>query len=369
MLANIANEVGAVVSEPTAGFYYGKAIGLAGLIVAVLTLGYGMPLLLPAFHHEPFAIGLLYAIVALGLNIVNGQAGQFSIGHAAFAGIGGYTSAAVTTLLGPRLFATQDGGPPPGDTLPVMGFFIGSVLLGGCMAALCGLLIGMPTLRLRGDYLAIATLGFGEIVRVVIVNTQVLGGATGMHGIPKYSSFPVIACAFVLVALLCRNIATSLPGRSLIALREDEIAAESLGICTTRVKVTAMALSAGIAGVGGALIAHRLGTYHPNMCDWVHSVEFVLMVVLGGSGSITGTALAAIALGMLPGEMALLARYPTVQQITGNKMVIYSVLLVVMMLARRQGLVGRWELSLEWMASVGRRAALAVRGARRDLPT
>jgi len=344
-----------------------RAVALAGLGAAVCALGYGFPALLTAtglqFHLEPLKIALIYVVIALGLNIVNGQAGQFSIGHAAFAGIGGYTAGAITTMLGPRMpFWTADGAPAMA-CLPVFVFFLGALLAGGLAAALCGLLVGIPTLRLRGDYLAIATLGFGEIVRVIITNSDALGGPLGMQRIPNWSTPPVIALFVVLTLVVCRNIATSMPGRCLIALREDEIAAESLGISTTRTKVTAMAVSAGIAGLGGGLLAHHLTLYDPTMCGWVQSVEFVLMVVLGGSGSITGTAVAALLLGLLPGEMLALTRYAWVQKVTGNKMVIYSLLLVVLMLVRRQGLAGRWELSAEWMLGVWRRLSGGTRKA------
>ncbi len=343
-----------------------RALAVAGLAAAVCALGHGAPWLLAAlgleFHLGPLKIGLIYVVIALGLNIVNGQAGQFSIGHAAFAGIGGYTAGAVTTMLGPRMAFWTPEGPPEMDSPGVFLFFVGALLAGGLTAALCGLLVGIPTLRLRGDYLAIATLGFGEIVRVVITNSEALGGPLGMKWIPGWSTPPVIALFVVLTIVVCRNIATSMPGRCLIALREDEIAAESLGISTTRTKVTAMAVSAGVAGLGGGLLAHHLTLYDPSMCGWVQSVEFVLMVVLGGNGSITGTAMAAVFLGMLPGEMLALTRYAWLQKVTGNKMVIYSLLLVALMLVRRQGLAGRWELSARWMLGVWRRA---VGGARR----
>lgn len=341
-----------------------KILGLLGLAAAVVLLGVALPRVLPAFHQEPLALGLIYVVIALGLNIVNGQAGQFSIGHAAFAGIGGYTAGAITTAFGPRLFEWSDQTVSLSGCGPTL-LLCAALLTGGLTAGLSGLLVGMPTLRLRGDYLAIATLGFGEIVRVVITNTPALGGALGMHGIPRVASFPVIATAVVLVILVCRNIATSVPGRCLVAVREDEIAAESLGISTTRAKVSAMTLSAGIAGLGGGLLAHHLGTYNPVDCSWIKSVEFVLMVVLGGSGSITGTTVAAVFLGMLPGEMLMLSQFPLLTKVTGNKMVLYSLLLIVLMLVRRQGIAGRWELSLDWLRGLGGKLAALLGGGAR----
>lgn len=329
---------------------YGRwLLAVAGLVLAAVGIGYGVPELLPVFHLDPLALGLTYAVIALGLNIVNGQAGQFSIGHAAFAGIGAYTAGGLSTMVAPGLFGWEPGRPPLLDSPAVVLFFAGSLAAGGLVAALFGYLVGVPTLRLKGDYLAIATLGFGEIMRVVFENTPSLGGPLGLHGIPKFSTYPVIGVVLVLTLVVCRNIATSVPGRCFTALRDDEIAAESLGIATTRVKVNAMALSAGIAGVGGGLLAHRLGSYMPVDLSWVRSVEFVLMVVLGGSGSITGTFIAAVTLGMLPGEMLQLTRFPWLQRLVGNKMVIYSVLLIAMMLVRSLWFKGHWELSWEWL--------------------
>lgn len=307
-----------------------KLLELGAILAAIAALGWLVPVALPAFHLDPLKLGLTYAIVALGLNLMNGMAGQFSIGHAAFAAIGGYTAGAVTTLLGRRLLVWPEAGTPDLAGGTAWGLFVGGLLAGALVAALFGFLVGVPTLRLRGDYLAIATLGFGEIVRVVITNCEPLGGALGLAGIPTWSSFPVVAVFAVLTIAASRNIARSMPGRCLIALREDEIAAESLGISTTRARVTAMTLSAGIAGLGGGLLAHHLGTYHPSMCDWIHSVEFILMVVLGG-GSTAGTVVAALFLAMLPGE---LSQFPAIQKVLGNKMVIYSLLLVLIMLTK-----------------------------------
>ncbi len=341
-------------------------LAAAGLSLAAAAIGYGIPKVLPTFHLDPLALGLIYAVIALGLNIVNGQAGLFSIGHAAFAGIGAYTAGGLSTMVGPRLFGWGPGMPAQLDSPAAAVFFMASLLAGGLVAALFGYLVGIPTLRLRGDYLAIATLGFGEIMRVVLDNTASLGGPLGMHGIPRFTTYPVIGVALVLTLIVCRNIATSVPGRCFVALREDEIAAESLGIATTRVKVNAMALSAGIAGIGGGLLAHRLGSYMPVDLSWVRSVEFVLMVVLGGSGSITGTVIAAITLGMLPGEMLQLTKWPWLQKLIGNKMVVYSVLLIVMMLVRSLWFKGGWELSFQWMRDSA--ARLRRRLSRREGP-
>ncbi len=314
----------------TAGVRH-KLLKWGGMLAAIALLGWLVPAAIPAFHRDPLKLGLIYAVIALGLNLINGMAGQFSIGHAAFAGIGGYTAGAITTLLGRRLLPWPEAGAPDLAGGAAWALLLGGLLAGTLVAALFGFLVGVPTLRLRGDYLAIATLGFGEITRVIITNCEPLGGALGLPGIPTWSTYPVVATFAVLTVAVCLNTARSMPGRCLVALREDETAAESLGISITRARVTAMTVSAGIAGLGGGLLAHHLGTYHPTMCDWVHSVELVLIVVLGGGGSVPGTVIAAVCLGMLPGE---LSQFPAVQKLLGNKMVIYSILLVVVMLAR-----------------------------------
>ncbi len=270
-------------------------------------------------------------VMALSLNLISGQTGQFSLGHAGFMAIGAYTSAAVTVLAQPFLVKLFYLLPSP---FPETLIFLIALLAGGLMAALGGILVGFPTLRLRGDYLAIATLGFGEIVRVIILNMDVLGGARGMGDIPQDANFFWIYF-FVLVTLFTiSNLISSPKGKSLLAIREDEIAAESVGINISKYKIISFTIGAFFAGIGGGLFAH-LNTYlNPNSFTFLKSVEFIVMIVLGGMGSLTGTILAATILTILPELLRSASEW---------RMVIYSLLLIVMMIWRPQGILGNWE--------------------------
>src|SRR5437764_863408 len=259
-------------------------------------------------------------ILAVSLNLVNGLTGQFSIGHAGFMAIGGYVSA-VLLMRGP----TDD---------PYRLFFIGSIIAGAGAAALAGWLVGKPSLRLRGDYLAIVTLGFGEIIRVVIENTRLFGGAIGLSPIPRYADFTWIWTAAIATILISKRLRDSTHGRAFLSVREDEVAAEAMGVDTTGYKVHAFVISAGLAGVAGALSGAFEGNLSPQSFTFVRSFEIVAMVVLGGMGSITGSTLAAAVLTLLPEYLRALANL---------RMVIYSVALVVLMLVRPRGLFGTLE--------------------------
>jgi branched-chain amino acid transport system permease protein len=266
-------------------------------------------------------------ILAVSLNLVNGLTGQFSIGHAGFMAVGGYVSA-VLLMRGP----TDD---------PYRLFFICSIAGGAGAAALAGWLVGKPSLRLRGAYLAIVTLGFGEIIRVVIENTRLFGGAIGLSPIPRYADFTWIWTAAIATILISKRLRDSTHGRAFLSVREDEVAAEAMGVDTTGYKVRAFVISAGLAGVAGALSGAFEGNLSPQSFTFVRSFEIVAMVVLGGMGSITGSTLAAAVLTLLPEYLRALANL---------RMVIYSVLLVVLMLVRPRGLFGTrevWDL-LPW---------------------
>jgi len=261
-------------------------------------------------------------VLAVSLNLINGITGQFSLGHAGFMAIGAYVSAACT------MFAW-----PEAPDLPAL---ILSLLCGGLAAALAGLLVGIPTLRLRGDYLAIATLGFGEIIRVVILNTEFVGGARGLFGIPLLAGFSSVYVSVVLCVALIWRLVHSPRGTAFFAVREDEVAAAAMGIDTTRTKITAFILGAFWAGIAGGLFAHFIGYIHTNSFGFLKSIEIVVMVVLGGSGSISGAILAAAALTILPEALRFGAEY---------RMIIYSVMLILMMLTRPSGLMGRYEIT------------------------
>ncbi|MDM7917479.1 MAG: branched-chain amino acid ABC transporter permease [Candidatus Eisenbacteria bacterium] len=267
-------------------------------------------------------------VLAVSLNLINGFTGQFSLGHAGFMAIGGYAAAWFSLVVGPSF----------GPSLQVVSFLV-ALALGSGLAALAGLLIGIPTLRLRGDYLAIATLGFGEIIRVVILNLEFLGGARGLTGIPPRTTFFWVYLAVVACVVFHANLVRSRHGRALLAVRDDEVAAESLGVPTTRYKIQAFVIGAAWAGLAGGLFGHYLMYLHTNSFTFMKSIEVVIMVVLGGMGSITGSILAAIVLTVLPEALREFREY---------RMVLYSLLLIVLMIARPQGMFGTRELPRVW---------------------
>lgn len=282
-------------------------------------------------------------ILAVSLNIVNGLAGQFSIGHAGFMSIGAYVGASVTYLASVRL--GSPGSAPLWWIFPAM-------LAGGVCAAGAGWLVGVPSLRLRGDYLAIVTLGFGEIIRVILENCpqistrlSFMGGASGFNNVPQLANFPLVFAVAIATILVVRNLKYSSHGLAFMSVREDEIAADAMGVNTTRAKVSAFVLAAFLAGVGGVLYAHLPGILiAPAAFGFMLSMNYVVMVVLGGSGSITGSALAAVLLTLLP---ELLKKPQTELGLSDSyRYVIYAILLVIMMLVRPSGVFGMGELSL-----------------------
>ena len=296
-------------------------------------------------HFNGYALSVLILVginimLATSLNLINGITGQFSLGHAGFMAVGAYATGSMLKHYDPA-----------GPAEPAA--FLGILLFSGLLAAVAGLIIGVPTLRLSGDYLAIATLGFGEIITIVITNTEhvgsfEIGGASGLHSIPWLTNFFWVY-AWVVVCVVCVwRLVHSTKGKAFVAVREDEIAAAAMGVDTTFYKVMAFVVGAFFAGVAGGLAAAWFGNLAPNGFGFMKSIEIVVMVVLGGSGSITGVILAAVVLTWLPEQLRFLHDW---------RMVIYSLLLIVMMLARPEGLLGRREL---WWTR--RRAAPAERG-------
>jgi branched-chain amino acid transport system permease protein len=276
-------------------------------------------------YHLDVAVGIgINIILAVSLNLVNGYTGQFSLGHAGFMSVGAYLSAAVTMLLGPKLL-----GESGGTAWQQGGLFLGALVAGGLSAACAGLLVGMPSLRLKGDYLAIVTLGFGEIIRVIFQNCEPLGGALGLNGIPAYTTiFWVLAFAAVTVfTIYC--LVHSTYGRGFLATHDDEIAAEAVGLNTTRYKIVAFVVGAFFAGIAGGLYGHFKQTISASGFDFTKSIEIVVMVILGGMGNTLGVILAAVLLTLLPEVLRGFSDY---------RMIIYSLMLVVLMLVRPQGL-------------------------------
>ncbi len=257
-------------------------------------------------------------ILAVSLNLINGYTGQFSLGHAGFMAVGAFTSAKLTLELSPNV---------PEAAQPVL--FAGAMLVGGVAAALAGLAVGLPSLRLKGDYLAIVTLGFGEIIRVIFQTSQAFGAATGLTGIPRWTTlfwaFAVAALAVYVVA----SLVNSTYGRGFLCVHDDEVAASAMGISPTRYKVTAFVIGAFFAGMAGALYAHHKQVLKPDGFDFMKSIDIVVMVILGGMGNTVGVILAAVLLTVLPELLRGFADY---------RMIVYSLLIIVLMLTRPQGL-------------------------------
>ncbi len=265
----------------------------------------------------------IYVILAVSLNIATGYLGQLPLGHAGFMAVGAYAGA---------IFWKGPGAAMPDGLSLVLG-----LLVAGVAAAITGVVIGIPALRLKGDYLAIITLGFGEIIRVCIINLPDLtGGTPGLMSIPKYSTFPVVYITMVLSCLLIHMMMKSRHGRAILSIRENEIAAEACGIHVTYYKVLAFAVSAFFAGVAGALYAGYQGLLVPGSFNFMASINILVMVVLGGMGSMIGSIFAAAVLTALP--LAL-------QAFNTYRMVVYSVLLIVVMIFKPSGLFGQYDFS------------------------
>ncbi|MCA8914527.1 MAG: branched-chain amino acid ABC transporter permease [Planctomycetes bacterium] len=293
-------------------------------------------------------------ILAVSLNVINGLCGQFSLGHAGFMAIGAYVSAYFTTTL--RYF--DEAQAKYVSVEPLLGGqwgFVPALIAGGLAAAVAGAVVGIPTLRLKGDYLAIATLGFGEIVTIMITNFEKIGGANGLPGLPAYSSTFWIYAFVVVVVMFSWYLQRSTFGRALIAIRENELAAEVMGIPASRMKVMAFIYGAFFAGIAGGLLGHLLQTISPATFNFMKSIEVVVMLVLGGLGSMTGAIVGAIVLTALP---EALRDVESGIGLPGVRMVVYSLVLILLMIFRPQGVFGQKELSLKLLGRLipGRRA-------------
>jgi branched-chain amino acid transport system permease protein len=340
---------------------------ILGLVIMVLILvganafmgreglfGFG----LPYYYAEILSLTGISVILAVSLNLITGFTGQFSIGHAGFMAVGAYSSVFVTVYYSEGLeqFLTS----LVGATLAQSLVFLLVIIVGALTAALAGLVVGIPSLRLRGDYLAIVTLGFAEIIRIIILNIDQVGGATGFRGrvppfdgrliIPQYANFIWIGGFAIITIIVVYNIVNSDIGRSLVSIREDELAAEAMGINTTRYKVLAFVISSAFAGIAGALFGHFRQFLHTNDFQFIRSIEIIIMIVLGGMGSISGSILGAIVITILP---ELLRKLPG--DLYSYRLVIYSALLIVIMLTRPQGLFGAKEFGLSWLKRAQRR--------------
>lgn len=257
-------------------------------------------------------------ILAVSLNLINGHTGQFSLGHAGFMAVGGYTAAKLTLVLEPSV---------PDAFKPLL--FLGALILGGLVAAIIGLAVGIPSLRLKGDYLAIVTLGFGEIIRVVLQNMECVGAASGLKGIPKFTTLGWTFGLAAVTVYVITALVNSTYGRGFIAVHDDEVAASSMGINPVRYKVTAFVTGAFFAGIAGGLYAHHKQFLSPTGFDFLKSIDIVVMVILGGMGRTVGVIMAAILLTLMP---------EVLRQFSDYRMIIYALLIIGLMILRPQGL-------------------------------
>ena len=259
-------------------------------------------------------------ILAVGLNLIVGFSGQFSLGHAGFMAIGAYAAAII------------------GSKSPTYGAFFGAMIVGALLSGAVALLVGIPTLRLKGDYLAVATLGVSEIIRIFIINGGSLtNGAAGILGIPNFTTWQMVYFFVVITTIATLNFLRSPIGRSTLSVREDEIAAESVGVNTTKIKIIAFVFGAITASIAGSLQAGFIGSVVPKDYTFINSINVLIIVVFGGLGSITGAIVSAIVLGIL--NMLL-------QDVASVRMIIYALALVLVMIFRPGGLLGTWELKL-----------------------
>ncbi len=311
------------------GIRYGNILPLSIIAITILILIGGLIFLgvIDEYTAQILTLGAINVIIALSLNLISGFTGQLALGHAGFMAVGAYSAAVLVMKFNvPMALA---------------------ILAGGLVTTFFGLLIGFPTLKLRGDYLAIVTLSFGEIIRVIMVNLEGLtGGAAGLKGIPPFTedlvwapaaSFIWVYIFMVFTIALVSNLIKSSPGRAIISIREDEIAANSMGINVFYYKMFSFTLSTFIAGVGGGLYAHFFGYLNPTMFNFLKSVDFLIIVVLGGMGSITGTVISGFALTYFQEFLRFLQDF---------RLVFYALLLILIMLFKPSGIMGNKEINI-----------------------
>lgn len=324
------------ISMP-ARYAINTALLAALLAVCMVSISTGF---LSSYYSGVLVVVGINIILAVSLNVATGYLGQLPLGHAGFMAVGAYTGGIFLKAL---------------DLAKASGFryylyLVAALLLAGIVAGIFGIIIGVPALRLKGDYLAIITLGFGEIIRIVIINIDsVLGfkftyGASGLKRIPAFASLPLVLICIIITCGVIHMVMKSRHGRAILSIRENEIAAESCGVNTTYYKVMAFVLSAFFAGVAGCLYAGYLGSLYPSTFGFMKSIEILVMVVLGGMGSMLGSVLSAAVLTILPQLLYAVNDY---------RMVAYSLLLVIMMIFRPKGLMGTYDFSLSRILEKG----------------
>lgn len=284
--------------------------------------------ILSRYYSTILILIAVYIIMATSLNIATGFLGQLVLGHAGFMALGAYSAALTAIAL--KDYVTSS-----------LLLFVLSAFVAMGIALIAGLVVGGPALRLRGDYLGIMTLGFGEIVKVILTNLTITNGAQGLSGIPRIMSFPLAYFTMIVIVLVIALFMNSRHGRAILSIREDEIASESVGINITKYKIVSFLMAAMFGGVGGAIYAFQVGFLAPSAFNFIKSVDIFVIVVLGGMGSLTGSIIAATTLTFLPEVLRDFARY---------RLLIYSALLILTMLFRPQGLMGTKEISISVIA-------------------
>jgi branched-chain amino acid transport system permease protein len=302
------------------------------LLLVLLGLELSLRGVVGAYWYNILALAGIDIILAVSLNLINGFTGQFSIGHAGFYAVGAYSCAAFNVYAGPAVRGTIAFLPAIAQNAILL---IAGLGVAALVAGLAGLAVGIPSLRLRGDYLAIVTLGFGEIIRVMILNIDSVGGARGFTGIPRLSNFFWIYLFVAITIVTIYNLVNSSYGRAFMSIRDDEIAAEAMGVDTTRFKVMSFVISSMFAGIAGGLFAHYTAYLHPNTFQFVTSFQVIIMIVIGGLGSIEGAVLGAILV-----RVGLEA----FRGFGDFRLVNFAILLVLVMIFRPQGLLGSWTL-------------------------
>ena len=290
-------------------------IALAAVVFTVVTVLINAGLLGSYYQITLYNI-CINIILAVSLNLIIGICGQFSLGHAGFMCIGAYSAAIMV------------------KSMPNMGGFAIGIVIGLIISAIAALIVSIPTQRLRGDYLAIATLGFSEIIRIVVLNMEITNGAAGITGIPQLTSWPLLFIVMVLSIMIVTNFGRSRQGRACISIREDEIASEAMGVNTTKYKTLAFVIGAMLASVAGALYACNFFVIQPDLFNFNKSIDILVMVVFGGMGSITGSLIAAVFIGILN---------TVLQSFSSIRMIIYGLALVGIMIFRPGGLLGTKE--------------------------
>ena len=311
-------------------------IGPAVTVGVLLALQYfgvdylllGGPIQQGPYFHQILILTGVNIILAVSLNLINGITGQFSIGHAGFYAVGAYTSASVAFYGGAAIRSFIQFLPQGGQDAVVL---LAGLLAGAILAGVAGLAVGIPSLRLRGDYLAIVTLGFGEIIRVFIVNIDAIGASRGFVGIPKLSNFFWVYLFVVLAIVTVHHLLNSSYGRAFVSIRDDEIAAEAMGVDTTRFKVLSFVISSMFAGVAGGLFGHFTMYLHPNTFTFIKSIDIIIMIVIGGLGNIEGAILGAILYTLV---------LEVFREFQSYRLVVFPLFLILIMIYRPQGLLG-----------------------------